>query len=112
VYETIYVERSGGTCGAKESVRASAAPHRVYGFGLACSGFVEWSDDFCMASFEASCPEDEVSPGFYNRQVSHTTYSVDGLSRTGVFELQILEPDGTLYCASTYDSESTNVNCN
>ena len=111
VYETSYVERSGGTCGAKEIVRARASPNRVYGFGLPCTGFVEWSDDFCMASFEASCPEEETGPGFYNRQVSHTTYSVDALSRTGVFEVQIFEPDDTLYCASAYDLESANVSC-
>lgn len=111
LYETTYVERAGGTCGAKETVRAEAVPHRVHGFGEPCSGFVEWSDDFCMASFEASCPEDEVGPGFYNRQVSNTTYTSDGLSRTGVYELEILAPDGTVHCASTYDLETASLSC-
>lgn len=111
VYETTYVEREGGTCGPMETVRAEVAPHRIYGFGEPCSGFVEWSDDFCMASFEASCPEEELGPGFFNQQVSHTSYAVDGLSRTGVFEMRILAPDGALHCASTYDLETRSLSC-
>lgn len=110
-YEALYVERAGGTCGNKPATRTVVSGERVTHFGGECSGDVEWSDDFCMASFEASCPEEETGSGFYNRHVSHTSYSMDALSRTGVFELEIFEPDGTLHCASTYDSETHNASC-
>jgi hypothetical protein len=110
-YEANFFERPGGTCGAKASTRAVVSGERITRFGGQCSGDVEWTDDFCMASFEATCPEEETGHGFYNRQVSYTSYSLDALSRTGVFELEIFEPDGTLYCASIYDSETRNVSC-
>ena len=110
-YEAVYVERAGGTCGNRPSTRAVVTGERVTSFAGQCSGDVEWSDDFCMASFEATCPEEETGSGFYNEQVSHTTYSMDALTRTGVFELEIFEPNGTLYCASVYDSKTRNISC-
>jgi hypothetical protein len=110
-YETGYVERVGGTCGEIFTTRGVIDSIRFTQFQAPCSGDVEWSDDFCMASFEATCPEDDIGSGFYNEQVSNTVYSMDALSRTGVLELQIFEADGMVHCASIYDLESRNVSC-
>lgn len=64
-----------------------------------------------MATFEATCPEEETGPGFTNKQVSQTNYTNDAMIGTGVFELSIFDADGNLYCESTYDKHSFNVSC-
>ena len=111
IYSATYTERAGGTCGAKDSTEVRVVRERVLSFRAPCSGDVAWSDDFCMASFEATCPEDEVGPGYRNEQISHTTYSEDALTRTGVFELSIFDADGNPYCHSVYDSVTRNTSC-
>lgn len=111
IHRATYTERAGGTCGTKDSTEVRVPSERTMSFNAPCSGDVVWSHDFCMASFEASSPEDEIGPGYRNEQISHTSYSEDGLTRTGVFELSIFDADGNPYCHSVYDSVTRNTSC-
>jgi hypothetical protein len=111
MYQFTYNERRGGTCGSRPSTTGEAPSVRSTSFSAPCSGSVTWSSDFCVASFNASCPEEETGRGFTNKQVSHTNYTEDGLIGIGVFELSIFDADGNLYCESTYDKQSLNASC-
>jgi hypothetical protein len=84
---------------------------RVTSFAAPCSGTVEWSSDFCSASFEATCPAEEFGPGYRNKQVSHTSFTMDGLIRTGTFELTVFDANGDIFCESTYDTLTENDSC-
>jgi hypothetical protein len=110
-YHISYNERRGGTCGSKAPLTTVAPNLRVTSFSPPCSGAVTWSADFCVASFEVACPEEETGPGFTNKQVSQTNYSDDGMSANGVYELSIFDADGNLFCESTYDKHSLNSSC-
>ena len=88
-YHITYNERRGGTCGGKPATDVEATNVRVTRFNAPCLGNVTWSSDFCTASFEVSCPEEETGPGFTNKQVSHTSYTDDAMIGTGVLELSI-----------------------
>jgi len=83
-YETVYAERSGGTCGSLEPTTVRAPPERVMRFSGSCPADILWSSDFCIASFELDCTEEERGPGFTNHQVSRKTYAQDGMSRAGL----------------------------
>jgi hypothetical protein len=111
VYSITYNERQGGTCGPKESFRGEVANTRVTSFEPPCAGMVDWSSDFCEASFEATCPAEEFGTGYRNKQVSHTTYSMDGMIRTGTFELTVFDTNGDVFCQSLYDSLAENASC-
>jgi len=110
-YHVTYNERRGGTCGDKASAELEASNVRVTAFAAPCSGNVTWSSDFCTASFEVTCPEEETGPGFSNKQVSQTSYTDDAMIGTGVFELSIFDADGNPFCESTYDKHSLNTSC-
>lgn len=101
--------------GSVERQHSAEAHHvvaeRVTSFAAPCSGTVEWSSDFCSASFEATCPAEEFGPGYRNRQVSHTSFTMDGLIRTGTFELTVFDAKGDIFCESTYDTLTENESC-
>lgn len=111
VYRTTYSERSGGTCGSRESITSRAAEERVTRFTGSCPADIMWSSDFCMASFEVDCTEEERGLGFTNHQDVRTTYARDGMSRTGVFDFSVFDANGNLTCQSTYDTLSVNTSC-
>jgi hypothetical protein len=111
LYEITYNERREGTCGSKAPIKTEAPSVRTTSFDAPCSGSVTWSDDFCVASFEVTCPTEERGPGFTNKQVSTTTYTENGLIGVGVFELSIFDQDGNLFCESTYDKHALNASC-
>ena len=50
-------------------------------------------------------------PYFPNEQVSHTTYTADGMIGIGVYDLTIFDASGAVYCQSTYDKQSLNASC-
>jgi hypothetical protein len=111
IYRTTYRERPDGTCGPRADFEGTVSSTRITSFPAPCSGTVHWASDFCSASFEASCPEEETGPGFTNDQVSETHYSQDGLMRTGTFKFTIFDADGNTFCESTYDTLTINLSC-
>lgn len=84
---------------------------RQTSFSAPCVGDIVWSKDFCTASFEVTCPEEETGPGFTNRQVSRTNYTEDGMIGIGVYELTIFDANGDVHCESTYDKHALNASC-
>jgi hypothetical protein len=111
VYKTTFNERLGGTCGERPDREVEASATRTTHFGPPCNGDVEWSPDYCSASFEVTCPDEETGAGFTNLQISHTNYTEDGLFRTGVYELTIFDANGEVHCQSTYDTFSFSKSC-
>ena len=81
-YDVEYV-KVNGNCGEVSVRVVTAWPERVTSFNPPCEGSVQWSEDFCQASFDATCPREDVGAGFYDQQHSESQYSQDGSTRTG-----------------------------
>ena len=111
-YHVRYTERVGGTCGALPTRDVAATSGRVSSFHWPCAGQVEWSNDFCSATSEATCPAETFGYGFTDRQVSHSSYTADGRTRAGTYDYSVFKPDGTPLCRSTYDVHAAVLDCN
>src|SRR5689334_12978402 len=91
-YEVDYVQIDGD-CGDIPTRIVEASTSRTTSFAAPCAGTVHWSDDFCEASFDATCPRDDVGPGFHDQQHSESTYSQDAAFRTGSSDVTIFAAD-------------------
>jgi hypothetical protein len=105
-YEVVHVEVDGN-CGAVPARVVEAWPERVTAFNPPCDGTVQWSDDFCQTTLDATCPREDVGSGFYERQHSESQLSQDASIRTGTDDVTIFRPDGSAHCRSTYSVTAT-----
>lgn len=106
-YLSHLVERDGGKCGPIADALGRIDSEELPA-GCSFDAPDRWSEGDCKLERAYSCDEPGIGAGYTSKSVAVTRQQAsDGSKITGTVTITILEPNGTVGCASTYDLTAT-----
>lgn len=97
----LQLKQRTGNCGAVSDqvviVSGSAQSEPPDG----CTGGSQYTANNCDGDLDVTCP---VKPSGTTRTKGHVEWNADGSRATGIVQLTVFSPNGSVACDSTYDA--------